>query len=454
MATLSDDASFVAHEVAMMGRIEFMPTLLEVVSSITGMRFVAVARVTEQWWIACAVHDDINLGIKPGSWVSLDTMLCSEVRQHAATICVERVSADPHYASHPTPKQYGFESYISIPIITGNGQVFGTLCALDPLPRKVKEPNVLRTLQLFARLIASRMDLETQIEQGRSALVDAEATARLRDQFIAILGHDLRSPVQAIRMSGDVLRNRLPDGREHRMAEEILQSCDRISELINNVLDFARGQLGSGIPVTLQPSPALASRLQHVVKEIERAHPEHRIETNIVIEREVICDQERVAQLLSNLLSNAVQHGTEGRPIRVAVRSGVSLFEIIVENYGPPLPAAVKLRLFQPRKNLPPRHCLIRRLALQILPSTLFVDAAITPTYFEFGQGHYPHTLVVGKNVLQPGRVRAYKPYDFGTLGQVQETISRGQIEKLALPELELARRCGGGFFDFDIGGG
>ena len=348
MATLSDDASFVAHEVAMMGRIEFMPTLLEVVSSITGMRFVAVARVTEQWWIACAVHDDINLGIKPGSWVSLDTMLCSEVRQHAATICVERVSADPHYASHPTPKQYGFESYISIPIITGNGQVFGTLCALDPLPRKVKEPNVLRTLQLFARLIASRMDLETQIEQGRSALVDAEATARLRDQFIAILGHDLRSPVQAIRMSGDVLRNRLPDGREHRMAEEILQSCDRISELINNVLDFARGQLGSGIPVTLQPAPALASRLQHVVKEIERAHPEHRIETNIVIEREVICDQERVAQLLSNLLSNAVQHGTEGQPIRVAVRSGVTLFEITVENYGSPLPAGVKLRLFQP----------------------------------------------------------------------------------------------------------
>lgn len=349
MSTLSDDPSSVAPEVAVVGRIEFMPTLLEVVSSITRMRFVAVASITAQRWTACAVYDEINFGLKPGSsWLPLDTMPCNEVRQRSATIRLDRASTDPRRASHPTPKQYRFESYISIPIIRANGQVFGILCALDPLPRKVEESNVLRTLQLFARLIASRLDLEEQLEQDRSALVDAEATSRLRDQFIAILGHDLRNPVQAIRMSGEILRNRLPDGREHRMTEDILQSCDRISELINNVLDFARGQLGDGIPVTLQPALALASRLRHVVTEIERSHPGHQIETTIAIERDVICDQERVAQLLSNLLSNAVRHGAPDRPVRVAIRSGLTLFEIIVENFGRPIPDATKMRLFQP----------------------------------------------------------------------------------------------------------
>ncbi|HXS73760.1 MAG TPA: GAF domain-containing sensor histidine kinase [Rhodanobacteraceae bacterium] len=348
MTTLSADDASIARDVAMVGRIEFMPTLLEVVSGITKMRFVAVAHLTDQRWTACAVHDEINFGVKPGSWLPADAMLCEEVRLHHATICFDHASADPHYSSHPMPRQYGFESYISIPIIRASGQVFGTLCALDPLPRKVNEANVLRTLQLFARLIASRMDLEEQIKQDQSALLDAKATAKLRDQFIAILGHDLRCPVQAIRMSGEVLRNRLPDGREHRMAEDILLSCDRIAELISNVLDFARGQLGGGIPVTLQPAPGLSARLQHVVKEIERAQPGHRIETTMAIQHEVVCDQERVAQLLSNLVSNAVRHGAEDRPVRISVRSGIGLFEIIVENFGKPIPPAMMRRLFQP----------------------------------------------------------------------------------------------------------
>ena len=112
-------------------RITAVPDILRAVSDLTGMRFVVIARVTDQRWIACAVLDKMNFGLVPGGELEVATTLCSEVRDHRNPIAIEHASVDTVYCDHPTPKKYGIESYIAVPIVLKNGEFFGTLCALD-----------------------------------------------------------------------------------------------------------------------------------------------------------------------------------------------------------------------------------------------------------------------------------------------------------------------------------
>src|SRR5687767_10234460 len=91
-------------DVLLVSRISAIPAILEVVCQVTGMGFSAVARVTENRWIACSTLDRVNFGLKPGSELPIETTLCSEVRSLHKEIVIEDVAADPVYAEHHTPR--------------------------------------------------------------------------------------------------------------------------------------------------------------------------------------------------------------------------------------------------------------------------------------------------------------------------------------------------------------
>src|SRR6201999_2152761 len=120
--------------------IEAVPTVLDVVCRVTGMGFAAVARVTEDRWIACGVRDDIAFGLKPGGELKVETTICHETRQCEEPVVINHVAEDEAYRRHPTPAMYGFQSYISMPIILLDGSFFGTLCAIDPRPARLQNP--------------------------------------------------------------------------------------------------------------------------------------------------------------------------------------------------------------------------------------------------------------------------------------------------------------------------
>jgi sigma-B regulation protein RsbU (phosphoserine phosphatase) len=125
------------------------------------------------------------------------------------------------------------------------------------------------------------------------------------------------------------------------------KSVARMSALIDNVLDFARGRLGSGI--TLKRSPqSLEPVLNQVIAELRAGSPGRKIETTFDLTRAVDCDGGRIAQLLSNLLGNAVTHGAAERPIRVHATTQDGKFELSVANAGEPIPSEAMERLFQP----------------------------------------------------------------------------------------------------------
>ncbi|MDU8502121.1 GAF domain-containing sensor histidine kinase [Pseudomonas syringae] len=337
-----------SHDISTVAKIEAVPLILNMVKHITGMRFAAVARVTDTKWVACAVDDSINFGLIPGGELKLETTICHEIRQHRQPVIFEHASEHPVYSTHHTPATYGLESYVSIPIIRSNGDFFGTLCAIDQVPAQFDEEGVSKTLTLFAQLISAQLDVQADLEAKAIELANATETGVIRDQFIAVLGHDLRSPLSAIRMSADMLEAKLPIGREQKLATAIRQSSQRMSNLIEDVLDFSRGKLGGGIPVKRRLVDNLGDVFIAVINEITASHPHVKITQNVNISPGVFCDAGRMGQLLSNLLGNAVTHGSHGHPIEVLASTQENHIVLSVQNQGPEIPDTLLPLLFQP----------------------------------------------------------------------------------------------------------
>ena len=146
------------NDVVAVESIAAVPTILDVVCRTTGMGFAAVARVTEDRWVACAVKDDVAFGLKPGGELDLETTICHEIRQSGVPVIIDHVAADPAFCEHHTPAKYGFQSYISMPIVLPDGTFFGTLCAIDPKPAKLNTPAVVGMFKMFADLIGFHLD--------------------------------------------------------------------------------------------------------------------------------------------------------------------------------------------------------------------------------------------------------------------------------------------------------
>jgi GAF domain-containing protein len=151
------DQAQVEHDLQSIARIGGIPAILEAVTRATGMRFAAVARVSDSRWTACAVYDQIQFGLKPGQDLVLESTICNEIRQHGRIVAFDHASTHPVFHGHPTPAMYGFESYISIPILRPDGAFFGTLCALDPEPSRLDQATI-ETLQMFARAIGAELE--------------------------------------------------------------------------------------------------------------------------------------------------------------------------------------------------------------------------------------------------------------------------------------------------------
>jgi signal transduction histidine kinase len=340
--------SALAADVAAVGRIPAIHTILEVICRSTGMGFAAVARVTPARWIACAVRDDIAFGLQPGGELDVSTTLCDQVRTTGELVVINHVAEDQTYCRHPTPAQYGFQSYISVPITLPNGAFFGTLCAIDPRPAKLDTPETLGLFTLLASLIAFHLDAQDRVTDSERALFEERQTSELREQFIAVMGHDLRSPLAAISASAMVLSKSPLDPRSADVVRIIQRSAARMRDLIENVMDFARSRLGGGLSVSRVAHAVLEGELHHVIDEFRASSPDRQIQSDISLDRTVFCDGTRVAQLLSNLLANALAHGDPHIPVRVFARTSGGRFELSVSNGGEPIPPSWMNRLFQP----------------------------------------------------------------------------------------------------------
>jgi signal transduction histidine kinase len=337
-----------AADVAAVQRIEAVPRILEVVCRTTGMGFAAVARVTEERWVCCAVKDDIAFGLIPGSELKLETTICDEIRQNRQAVVIDEVAKSKVFAAHHTPLMYGFQSYISMPIVRADGSFFGTLCAIDPRPARLDTPETIGMFKLFAELIAFHLDALDRVASSEASLLGERQSSELREQFIAVLGHDLRNPLASIDAGALMLLKTPLNDKATGIVGLIRSSVGRMSGLIDDVLDLARGRLGGGLTVHRDAGEPLKPILEQVVAELQSSWPDRRIVTRFDLADAIHCDRARMGQLLSNLLGNALTYGAVDRPLEVEAFTDSGALELSVRNAGDAIPSAALERLFQP----------------------------------------------------------------------------------------------------------
>jgi PAS domain S-box-containing protein len=192
-----------------------------------------------------------------------------------------------------------------------------------------------------------------QAEETRRAL--AAERAKLEEQargqefqerFLAILGHDLRNPLASIEMGAGILRHRARDQASIRILDRMRSSSLRMSRMIAQILDLTRARLAGGIP--LEPRPMdLRDLIAHIVDELRAVHPARTIELRSSPLRGD-WDPDRLEQVFSNLIGNALVHGDPATPVTVDGRADERFVSVDVHNEGPPIPPEMQPTIFSP----------------------------------------------------------------------------------------------------------
>jgi signal transduction histidine kinase len=213
-------------------------------------------------------------------------------------------------------------------------------------------------IRLWTQREAKDMDSEVFEQMIRfNEAVDqavAESTSRYaaelalsRDTFMAILAHDLRSPLNAITMLCFLMERSAPTDTVRKQSGQIQRSAKEMGAMISELLDYSRTQLGKGFPIRPKACSMLVT-CRDAVEEVRSAHPERQLELEVPEDLAALVDEARLRQALSNLLNNAVQHGDPASPISLTVRTDGKAMTIEVKNHGEPIPPDALQVIFDP----------------------------------------------------------------------------------------------------------
>lgn len=198
------------------------------------------------------------------------------------------------------------------------------------------------------RIKFERSLIEAKVKAEQRTQVERKAI-EIRDQFVAVLGHDLRNPLAAVAAGTRMLTNSGHlDAREQMIVHEMDASLKRANKLIDDVLDLARGKLGGGFALNYKKDQDLHPVIEQVVSEIRVVSDEREIVTQLDVGDPVDCDPDRIAQLVSNLLANAVRHGAADQSVVLSAHLTTGELVLSVVNGGEPIPSDAIGKLFEP----------------------------------------------------------------------------------------------------------
>lgn len=353
-AVIQDHAAFLDGTHAFQADIEMLAssalvgTVLETVMLATNMRFAGVARVTADRWVACRTVDEVNFGLAAGDEIEIQSTFCQSVRETSEKVMFNNTATDDVYRNHPIAAKFGIVSYASIPIHRSDGSFFGTLCAIDTEPRDIKHPRAVAMLEMFADIIGRSLETEERLEAQDQLLSHERELSRIQEEFVAVLGHDLRNPVAALDAGFRQLVKEPMSEKAQVVLPMMQSSVRRMNDLIENLMLHAKARLGGGIRISAQVDSPLAAAITQVVEEIRAVSAVHDITLDLSFDRPVTCDAPRLAQAVSNLLSNATRYATPATEIRVIGKMDAENIEITVENSGAAVPDDLRQDLFRP----------------------------------------------------------------------------------------------------------
>lgn len=226
-------------------------------------------------------------------------------------------------------------------------------------------PQSLLFLQSFMAITATAVLVVGAVVADRTSVYEAERESRLRaeaaeqeakrlaaiqERLVAVVSHDLRNPLGAIMAGIGLLRKRrgrAAESWEEAVLERQAHSAARMEEIIRNVLTFAKARTEGSIPVSAE-SVHMGDVCRRVIAESEQAEPGRTVSLRVEGNDSGEWDAARMAQVISNLVGNAVQHSPDGTPVDVRVRGSSRSVIVQVHNAGPPIPSDVIARIFEP----------------------------------------------------------------------------------------------------------
>ena len=203
------------------------------------------------------------------------------------------------------------------------------------------EPHILRNkAQVFFQLYRQKQQIAAE-------LVERTETLRLNEMFSALLAHDLRSPLSAIIGSAHLLQRRSSDKVSVDSAARILSSGNRMARMIEDMLDLARARLGGGILIKREPAD-LRTLIERVVRENQAAAPTRLIEVAFEGDCSGEWDTERISQVASNLIGNALKHGDADGVVEVRLDGNLRDRVTLIVKNGGTIPSHQVAHLFDP----------------------------------------------------------------------------------------------------------
>jgi signal transduction histidine kinase len=253
--------------------------------------------------------------------------------------------APPHLSA--ARERFRFHSLTVVPLRV-QGRVIGTLATTrhsSGRPFTLEDQRLLAELADKAALSIENARLFQQQQRDQEEL---RRRTEFEQQLIGIVSHDLRNPLGAITMAAGLLQASPGlSERQLKAAHRIASSCERATRLIRDFLDFTQARLGSGIP--LKPRPMdLHDVTRHVVDEVRQAHPAREVQVEATGEAQGQWDPDRIAQVLTNLVGNALAYSPAQTPVRVELSSEPGLAVLQVHNQGTPISPELLPRLFEP----------------------------------------------------------------------------------------------------------
>ncbi|KAA6166843.1 HAMP domain-containing histidine kinase [Pseudomonas marginalis] len=201
-------------------------------------------------------------------------------------------------------------------------------------------------LTYFQDMIRFNEAIDEALAESTAAY--AEQVNRSRDIFLAILGHDLRAPLQAVKMSTEMLLRKVPlDSNGLDLVGNIKSGARHMAAMVSDLLEFVRSRLGSSLPI--EPKPMnLAEAAKEAIDEACAGHPDCQIHLHIDGDAQGQWDRGRIDQLLQNLIGNALQHGLNSQAVTLSLNGTPDSVELRMHNYGTPIPQAALGTVFDP----------------------------------------------------------------------------------------------------------
>ena len=251
----------------------------------------------------------------------------------------------PEYAA--TLEQFSPSSYLAVPLRVRE-RIIGALVASRTAPGHPFTQEDLRLLDELANKAALSIENARFLQQQQRDQQELRRRTEFEQQLIGIVSHDLRNPLGAITMAAGLLQASPGlNERQLKAAQRIASSCERATRLIRDFLDFTQARLGTGIPLKRRPTD-LDDVTRHVVDEVLQAHPERQVLVETGGDSHGEWDPDRIAQVLTNLVGNALAYSPPGTPVHVRTRSEPGSAVLEIHNQGTPISPELLPRLFEP----------------------------------------------------------------------------------------------------------